>query len=104
MHLLAKHPLFDCDLKEAALWYGERNPAVAARLIDNAESAIRAVVDSPFRFSVWRGPIRRVKLRRFPHLVFYEIHHNTVYLLALARGARNLPALLSERHSHGQDL
>ena len=101
MHLLEKHPLFDCDLKEAALWYGERNPAVAARLIDDAELAIRAVVASPLRFSVWRGPIRRVKLGRFPHLVFYEIHNTTVYLLAMAHGTRNLPELLSERHYRG---
>lgn len=101
MHLVEKHPLFDCDLKEAALWYGVRNPAVAARLIDEAELAIRAVVANPLRFSIWRGPIRRVKLRRYPHLVFYEIHDKTVYLLALAHGARDLPTLLGERHSPG---
>jgi plasmid stabilization system protein ParE len=101
MHLLKKHPRFDCDLKEAALWYGGRNPAVAARLIDDAQLAIRAVIANPLRFSIWRGPIRRIKLRRFPHLVFYEFHNNTVFLLALAHGARNLPAVLSTRHSRG---
>jgi hypothetical protein len=95
MHLLEKHPLFDCDLKEAALWYGERNPAVAAQLINEAELAVRAVAASLLRFSIWSGQIRRIKLRRFPHLV---------YLVALAHGARNLPALLSGRHSHGRDL
>lgn len=97
MHLLEKHPLFDCDLEEAALWYGTRNPAVAARLIDEAASAIRAAVANPLRFSVWRAEVRRVKLRGFSHLVFYEFRDNTVFLIALAHGARDLPELLKER-------
>ena len=101
MHSLEKHPLFDCDLEEAALWYGGRNPAVAARLIDEAALAIHAVVADPLRFSVWQGEIRRVKLRDFPHLVFYEFHDHTVYLVALAHGARNLPALLKGRLDNG---
>ena len=54
MHSLEKHPLFDCDLEEAALWYGVRNPAAAARLIDETAVAVRSAVAEPFRFSVWR--------------------------------------------------
>ena len=97
MHLLEKHPLFDCDLEEAAIWYGARNPAVAARLIDEAAIAIRTVLADPLRFSLWQGEIRRVRLRRFPNLVFYEFRDNIVYLTALAHGARDLSALLKER-------
>ena len=100
MHSLEKHPLFDCDLEETALWYGVRNPAAAARLIDETAAAVRSAVAEPFRFSVWRDEIRRVRLRRFPHSVFYEVRGNTVYLTALAHGARDLLALLKERQSH----
>lgn len=99
MHSLAKHPLFDCDLEEAALWYGARNPAAAVRLIEETEAAVRKAVADPFRFSVWRGEIRRVRLVRFPHSVFYEIRGDTVYLTALAHGARDLAALLKVRQS-----
>lgn len=97
MHSLEKHPLFDCDLEEAALWYGKRNPTVAARLIEEAAIAVRTVVADPLRFSVWHAEIRRVRLRSFPHLIFYEVRDNTVYLIALAHGARDLSALLKER-------
>jgi plasmid stabilization system protein ParE len=99
MHSLEKHPLFDCDLEAAALWYGRENPAIAARLIDEVARVVRTVVDKPLRFSVWRGEIRRVRLRRFPFLVFYEFRDNTVYLNALAHGARDLSPLLKERRS-----
>ena len=80
MHSLEKHPLFDCDLEAAALWYGRRNPAVATRLIDEAAIAIRTVVAEPLRFSIWRGEIRRVRLRGFSYLVFYEFRDDTIYL------------------------
>jgi plasmid stabilization system protein ParE len=101
MHSLEKHPLFDCDLEEAALWYGARNPAAAARLIDETAAAVRNAVADPFRFSVWRGEIRRVRVRRFPHSVFFEVRGNTVHLTALAHGARDLSALMMERQSPG---
>jgi plasmid stabilization system protein ParE len=101
MHSLKKHPLFDSDLEAAALRYGPRNPAVAACLIDEAVIAIRTVAAAPLRYSVWRGETRRVRLHRFPHLVFYEFHDDTIYLLAIAHGARGLPALLNERRPNG---
>ena len=101
MHSLEKHPLFDCDLEEAALWYGVRNPAAAAHLIDETARVIRSVLAEPLRFPLWAGETRRVRLHRFPHLVFYELRDSTVYLVALAHGARDLPALLKGRLENG---
>jgi len=39
MFALEKHPLVDCDLEEAALWYAGRDAQVAARFINAAEQA-----------------------------------------------------------------
>ena len=97
MHLLEKHPLFDCDLEAAALWYGVRDPAVAERLIEEVASAIRIVVSDPLRFPVWDGEIRRVRRHGFPYMVYFELRNNTIYLSALAHGARDLPTLLRDR-------
>ena len=99
MPSLTKHPLFDCDLEAAALWFGRRNPAVAARLIDQTALAIRMITTDTSRFPIWAGATRRVRLRKFPYLVFYEFDGETIYLTALGHGARDLPALLDERAS-----
>lgn len=101
MPSLKKHPLFDCDLEAAALWYGERNPAIAERLIDDTALTIRTIVADPLRLSVWAGETCRIRLRRFPHLIFYEFRHETVYLMALTHGARDLSSLVKERRSSG---
>ena len=67
---LKKHPLFDYDLETAALWYGQRNPASAERLIDDTALTIRTIMADPLQFWVWAGETRRIRLRRFPYLVF----------------------------------
>ncbi len=67
MHALVKHPLVDCDLEEAALWYYQRDPTVANRLIDETRNALRAAAIRPLRFE----DVRRVRLRKFPHSVYF---------------------------------
>ena len=98
---LKKHPLFDYDLETAALWYGQRNPAIAERLIDDTALTIRTIMADPLWFWVWAGETRRIRLRRFPYLIFYDFRQETVYLVALAHGARDLSSLLQERRSAG---
>ena len=49
MFALEKHPLVDCDLEEAALWYAARDPRVAERFVDACEDAIRGVTSGQER-------------------------------------------------------
>ena len=49
MFALEKHPLVDCDLEEAALWYAARDPRVAERFVDACEDAIRGAGRKPLR-------------------------------------------------------
>jgi len=90
---LLKHPLVDCDIKEAALWYHLRDPAVAARLIDE----MRAAAADPSQFSIRFADVRRVRLRGFPHSIWSRLLGESVCILALAHGARDLETLLRGR-------
>ncbi len=94
---LLKHPLVDCDIEEAALWYHLRNPAVAVRLIDETLAAMRAAAGNPLQFSIRFADVRRVRLHGFPHSIWFRLLGESVYILALAHGARDLEALLGAR-------
>ena len=94
---LLKHPLVDCDIKEAALWYHLRNSAVAVRLIDEARAAMRSAARNPLQFSVRFADVRRVRLPGFPHSVYFRLLGDAVYILALAHGGRDLQTLLTGR-------
>ncbi|MCW5557066.1 MAG: type II toxin-antitoxin system RelE/ParE family toxin [Verrucomicrobiae bacterium] len=99
--MLEKHPLVDCDLEAAALWYGRRNPAAAEALISAAELALRTAAFDPFRFPIRIGHCRRIRLPGFPYAALYEIREQTVYILAIAHLSRDLPMLMHDRFTGG---
>jgi toxin ParE1/3/4 len=81
-------PGAEADIRDALLWYLERNALIAEafrievfRLIDSlARNALSGAVDS-------QGDRRRV-LKRFPYTVFYEMLGETVTILAVAHHRR----------------
>ncbi len=94
---LLKHPLVDCDIEEAALWYHLRDPAAAVRLIDETLVAMRAAAAHPLQFAIRFGDVRRVRLHGFPHSIWFRLRGESVCILALAHGARDLETLLRGR-------
>jgi len=97
MYALLKHPLVDCDLEEAALWYAQRDQRVAGRLIAETRTAMRAAAASPFRFSTRFEDVRRVRLRKFPHSVYYRVQGECVFVLALIHGAQEAEKIILGR-------
>lgn len=97
MHLLEKHPLVDCDLEEAALWYGRRDPAIANLFITAAETAMRAAAADPSRFPPRIGDCRRVRLAGFPYAVLFEVAECRICVVAIAHLSRDLPELVHKR-------
>lgn len=73
MHLLVKHVLVDSDIENAALWYHQRDPAVAFRLVDEIRLAMLSAAENPLRFAERFGKVRRVRVSGFPHSVFFRI-------------------------------
>lgn len=97
MHSLEKHPLVDCDLEEAALWYGRRDPAASNLFIAAAETAMRAAAADPYRFPPRIGDCRRARLPGFPYAVLFEVTEHTIYVVAIAHLSRDLPTLVHKR-------
>ena len=101
MDALVKHPLVDRDIEEAALWYHRRDPDVALQLIDEVRLAMRAAAKNPRQFPVRFSDVRRVRLRRFPHSVFFRLSGNIVFVLGVLHGAREVEGLIQRRQAPG---
>lgn len=97
MRALVKHPLVDCDVEAAALWYAQRDPEVALRLIEEIRLAMRTAAEAPLRFPVRFGNLRRIRVNHFPHSVYFVATDATVFVVAVLHGARELESLLSSR-------
>lgn len=97
MPALVKHPLVDCDVEEAAIWYAQRDPLVADRFIDEARRAMLRAAAEPLRYLLVAPAVRRVRMKGFPQSVFYFILNEDVYILTVTHGARDLENLLRNR-------
>jgi plasmid stabilization system protein ParE len=97
MRAFVKHPLVDPDVEEAALWYRRWDTAIALRFVDEVRFAMRAAKEGPLRFTVRFADVRRVRLRRFPHSVFFRIRGDAVLVLAVLHGAREVEWLIGTR-------
>lgn len=97
MRALIKHPLLDCDVEEAALWYHLKQPGVEEKLIEEVERTIFLVVERPLQFAIRFEDIRRAKVPGFPHGVYFIVTDDSVFILALIHGARDVKAILATR-------
>jgi plasmid stabilization system protein ParE len=78
-------------------WYNQRDPNVAVRLVDEARHAMYAAAKNPLHFVVRFEDVRRVRLRHFPHSVFFKVRDNTIFILAVLHGAREVEKLVLGR-------
>ena len=97
MFALEKHPLVDCDLEEAALWYAARGGRAAEHFVAAAEETIRGVGREPLRHRERFEDVRRANLAGFPYGVFFVVRGSTVHVLAVLHAARDHRAALDRR-------
>jgi toxin ParE1/3/4 len=101
MRALLKHPLVDCDLEEAALWYARHNPSVAEHLIEQCKAAMRSAAADPLRFPVRFAGVRRVRLTGFTHGVYFTVEEDSVTIVAIIHGARDVERVIRGRRGNG---
>jgi plasmid stabilization system protein ParE len=91
------------DLEEAALWYYLKNPALAERLINETQRLLRLIAKQPTQFPVRFKDVHRAKLSGFPHSIYFIITSDSVLILALIHGARDVHPLLMGRAASSDD-
>lgn len=82
------HPEALAEYEAAALYYAERDPAVAQRFVAAVENAIDRILDSPTRWRVLDEDVRRCLTRVFPHGVLYTIEPEFVLIVAVMHCSR----------------
>jgi hypothetical protein len=66
------HRLAAAEFVAARRWYAVRSPAVEARFVAAVAVAVRRIDTTPTGGSPWVGPIRWVRVRRYPYTLYYE--------------------------------
>jgi hypothetical protein len=87
---LRYHPLFDCDVREAAGWYDRRSPGLGDAFVEVVRCGISDIIEKPDRFALSPAGCRCIRLRRFPYVVLFDVADDELLLLAVLHTARSM--------------
>lgn len=84
------HPSFDCDVREAAIWYDQHSMGLGDAFVDEVRQRVQSVMDDPARFATTDSGCRYVRLKRFPYVVLFDVTDLDLRLLGVLHTARSI--------------
>lgn len=84
------HPLFDCDVREAANWYDRRSTGLGDTFVQNAKTATETIISHPSRFSATASGLRYVRIAKFPYIVLFHVDDEELFLIGVLHTARSI--------------
>lgn len=81
------------ELREAILYYEDRQDGLGSEFFGRVTEMIAAIRVDPERFPLYEGKrmarkFRRVRVRRFPYLLVFEVRTDKVLVVAVAHTRR----------------
>ncbi len=70
------------DLVEAVEWYDARRGGLGGDFLTAVRAVLTSIEESPERFPLVRGDVRRAPLRRFPYAIFYIVEEDQTVVTA----------------------
>jgi plasmid stabilization system protein ParE len=82
------HPDAALEFEEAVRHYRVRGRVLGDRFATEVQSAIRRILETPERWRVLEGDVRRCLVRVFPYSVLYTIESDFILIVAVMHGKR----------------
>lgn len=81
--LVGDHPEARAELRAAALWYQQQRDGLDNEFLSDFRETLLRISQNPElpRFFVFH--FRRVKFKRFPYAVVYEITGKSIFIIAI---------------------
>ena len=78
------------EVARGAAWYESKRHGLGVEFVATIDEAINRIADSPDAYPRWRDDrsYRKCVVRRFPHLVFYDVEAGEVVVVAVAHAKR----------------
>ena len=87
---LIYHRLVQREVNEAMRWYEDRREGLGNDFFTKLSAALEQILSNPESHGFWLASktIRRVRLKRFPYAVLYEIRPATIRILCVRHDKR----------------
>lgn len=84
------HPLFECDVREAAEWYDRRSPGLGDVFVELVSQSVAEIIADPGRFAIGPTGCRYVRVPRFPYVVLFEPVNDELLMFGVMHTARSM--------------
>ncbi len=84
------HPLFDCDVREAARWYDQRSAGLGDAFVEVVRQCTADVIADPQRFAKSPTGCRYIRLPRFPYVLLFDLVDDELLMLGVLHTARSM--------------
>lgn len=91
---LSVRPEAERDLAVARDWYESKRAGLGGEFLDEVTLAMLELERAPELPRLYFGAFRRLRLQRFPHKLFYQVHGDRVVVFRV----------LHARQSHSSEL
>ena len=77
------------DMQEAFEWYEMQKEGLGFGFIEEVENGFENVCKHPQYYTSVNADFRRIKVKRFPYLIIYEIREDSVIVVSVMHTSRN---------------
>ena len=77
------------DLREAYIWYEEKEPGFGLEFIDEVYRMFQYIQENPLMFAIVVDDIRRARIGRFPYGIFYVDEQDCIAVHSVLHLKRN---------------
>jgi plasmid stabilization system protein ParE len=77
------------DLRESLTWYEGIHADLGMRFALAVDATVEVIAQSPLRFRIVHGEIRRAGVKRFPYGLFFKLESHRIVVIACMHGRRN---------------
>lgn len=84
------HPLFEPDVREAALWYDQRSVGLGNAFVELVRGTVEDVIANPQRFGPVSAELRYARVPRFPCVILFDIQPHELLVLGELHTVRSI--------------
>lgn len=74
---------------DAYLWYEDQRNGLGEEFHDEVQEQFAFFRERPERFAKWRGPYRKINLKRFPYIIVFQVLKDVVVVYSVFHSSRN---------------
>ncbi|MBS1769726.1 MAG: type II toxin-antitoxin system RelE/ParE family toxin [Acidobacteria bacterium] len=74
---------------EGYLWYEQQRVGLGEAFHDEVQEHFEFLRQRPDGFTKWRGPYKKINLKRFPYLIVFRVVKSTVVIFSVFHNKRD---------------